>query len=85
MRDIRTERRVAAFMLGRQAAVDPDAMHADRVGGEAGRAGGQVVDAPLRAAADGLRVEQQQVGGVTGTDEAAILEAEHARRVGRDG
>ncbi len=72
-----------AVGVGHLDAVDPDAVHADRVGGQARRAAGQVEDAALGAAADAGRVEQQQVGGVALAQQAALGHAEQRRALVR--
>src|SRR2546425_450251 len=47
-------------------AVHPDAVNADRVGGETRMAPRQIEHAPVRPATHARRVEEQQVGLVTG-------------------
>src|SRR6267378_2290671 len=62
-------------------AVHPDAVHADRVGGEPGMAARQIEDAPVRSAVHPRRVKQQKVGMVAGLEGAALPDAEHRRRL----
>src|SRR5580765_4000345 len=61
----------AALVHGAHA-VDPDAVKAHRGRVEAGRAGRQVVDAPLGAAAHRLRIEEHEVGPGAGHEGAAV-------------
>src|SRR2546426_11625413 len=62
-------------------AVYPDAVDADRVGGEARVAPRQIEDAPVRPAVHARRVEEQEVGLVTGLQHPPSLDAEHRSRL----
>jgi hypothetical protein len=53
-----------AFLADQARAVHPDAVHADRVGGEARVAARQVEDAAPRPAVHPRRVEEEQIGVV---------------------
>src|SRR5438093_12316430 len=55
-------------------AVHPDAVNADRVGGDATVAPPQIEDAPVRPAAHARRVVGQAVGLVTGLQQRPFLD-----------
>src|SRR5229473_4225872 len=76
-----TARPIKIAILQDAHAVHPDAVHADRVGGETRMAARQIEDAPVRSAVHRRRVEQQQVGLVAGLEGAALLDAEHRGRL----
>src|SRR5437016_11548863 len=62
-------------------AIHPDAVNADRVGGEARVAPRQVEDAPVRPAVHARRVEEQEVGLVTGLQHPPSLDTAHPGRL----
>src|SRR5436190_18562689 len=64
-------------------AVHPDAVDADRVGGEARLARGQVEHAAVGPTVYRLRIEEEEVGVVTGLQGAALADAVDLRRMSR--
>src|SRR6267378_4983180 len=62
-------------------AVYPDAVNADRVGGQPGMAPREIEDAPVRPAVHACRVEEQEVGLVPGLQRPPSLDAEHRGRL----
>src|SRR5438552_17601761 len=76
-----TTRAVQIAVLHDAHAVYPDAVDADRVGGEARVAPRQIEDAPVGPAVHARRVEEQEVGLVTGLQHPPSPDAEHRGRL----
>src|SRR6267378_4437982 len=62
-------------------AVHPDALNADRVAGQPWMAPREIEDAPVRPAVHTRRVEEQEVGLVTGLQRPPSLDAEQRGRL----
>src|SRR6266446_1173675 len=76
-----TARPIQIAVLHDARAIYPDAVNADRVGGEARVAPRQIEHAPVRPAVHARRVEEQQVGVEAGPQDAALPDAEHRGRL----